>query len=131
MVEQSHHLHAICRYPDGPSARHGAAPESDQLDYEGELAVVIGRGGRRIAEDRALDLVAGYACYNDASVRDWQMHTTQFTPGKNWPATGAFGPWMVTPDEFGALGPQRIQTRLNGEVMQDATLADMIFPCRN
>lgn len=102
-------------------------PESDKLDYEGELAVVIGRGGRRIAAADALDHVAGYACYNDGSIRDWQAHTIQFTPGKTWPETGAFGPWLVTPDEFGAIGPQRIQTRLNGQVMQDALLADMIF----
>ncbi len=102
--------------------------ESDRLDYEGELAVVIGRGGRRIPAARALDHVAGFSCYNDGSVRDWQNHTIQFTPGKNWPETGAFGPWLVTPDEFGAIGPQRIRTRLNGEVMQDAVLADMIFP---
>lgn len=101
--------------------------ESDKLDYEGELAVVIGKGGRRIAAANALDHVAGYSCYNDGSVRDWQNHSIQFIPGKNWPETGAFGPWLVTPDEFGALGPQRLQTRLNGQVMQDATLADMIF----
>lgn len=103
-------------------------PESDQLDYEGELAVIIGRGGRRIPAAQALDHVAGYACYNDGSVRDWQAHTIQFIPGKNWPETGAFGPWMVTPDTFGPLGPQRLQTRLNGQLMQDATLSDMIFP---
>jgi len=76
----------------------------------------------------ALDRVAGYACYNDGTIRDWQAHTIQFTAGKTWPQTGAFGPWMVTPDEFGDLGPQRLRTRLNGEVMQDAVLADMIFP---
>lgn len=103
-------------------------PESEQLDYEGELAVVIGKGGRRIPADRALDHVAGYACYNDGSIRDWQAHTLQFGPGKNWPQTGAFGPWMVTPDEFGELGPQRLQTRLNKSVMQAAPLSDMIFP---
>jgi len=102
--------------------------ESNKLDYEGELAVVIGQGGRRIPADKALDHVAGYSCYNDGSVRDWQAHTIQFSPGKNWPETGAFGPWLVTPDEFGPLGPQRLQTRLNGEVMQDAHLSDMIFP---
>lgn len=102
-------------------------PESHQLDYEGELAVIIGRGGRRIPAADALDHVAGYACYNDGSVRDWQAHTIQFTPGKNWPETGSFGPWMVTPDEFGPLGPQRLLTRLNGQVMQEAALSDMIF----
>ena len=103
-------------------------PESDQLDYEGEVAVIIGRGGRRIPAAEALDHVAGYACYNDGSVRDWQAHSIQFIPGKNWPETGSFGPWMVTPDEFGTLGPQRLRTRLNGQVMQEAVLADMIFP---
>jgi 2-keto-4-pentenoate hydratase/2-oxohepta-3-ene-1,7-dioic acid hydratase in catechol pathway len=102
--------------------------ESTKLDYEGELAVVIGTGGRRIPRDKALDHIAGYSCYNDGTVRDWQAHTIQFTPGKNFPRTGAFGPWLVTPDEFGELGPQRIQTRLNGKIMQDAHLADMIFP---
>lgn len=100
---------------------------SDRFDYEGELAVIIGVGGRAIPAASALDHVAGYACYNDGSVRDWQNHTIQFTPGKNFPETGAFGPWLVTPDSFGALGPQRLQTRLNGEIMQDAILADMIF----
>lgn len=118
------------RFADSQTA-HGAdivlPLESDKLDYEGELAVVIGKGGRRIAADVALDHVAGYSCYNDGSVRDWQMHTIQFIPGKNWPETGAFGPYIVTPDEFGHLGPQRIQTRLNGQVMQDAVLSDMIF----
>lgn len=102
-------------------------PESTQLDYEGELAVIVGSGGHRISAADALDHVAGFACYNDGSIRDWQYHTTQFTAGKNWPCTGAFGPWMVTPEEFGAIGPQRLQTRLNGAVMQEAVLADMIF----
>jgi 2-keto-4-pentenoate hydratase/2-oxohepta-3-ene-1,7-dioic acid hydratase in catechol pathway len=103
-------------------------PESTQLDYEGELAVIIGTGGRRIPAAEALAHVAGFACYNDASVRDWQYQTTQFTSGKNWPGTGAFGPWMVTAEEFGPIGPQRLQTRLNGQVLQEAVLADMIFP---
>lgn len=102
--------------------------ESTKLDYEGELAIVIGTGGRRILAESALAHIAGYSCYNDGSVRDWQAHTIQFTPGKNFPETGAFGPWLVTPDEFGAPRDQRIQTRLNGQVMQDAVLADMIFP---
>ena len=111
---------------------HGAmirrARESTQLDYEGELAIVIGTGGRRIPAASAIKHVAGYSCYNDASVRDWQAHTIQFTPGKNFPGTGAFGPWLVTPEEFGVPGPQRLQTRLNGRVMQEAILAHMIFP---
>ena len=119
------------RFADSQAGHQSAIvlpPESDKLDYEGELAVIVGRGGRRIAAADALDHVAGYSCYNDGSIRDWQAHSIQFIPGKNWPETGAFGPWLVTPDEFGPLGPQRLQTRLNGEVMQEASLADMIFP---
>src|SRR5579872_55801 len=110
---------------------HGAAilkPKvSETVDYEGELAVVIGREGRAVPEARALEHVAGFACYNDVSIRDFQRHTTQFTPGKNFPASGPFGPWLTTPDEVGPLGPQRIQTRLNGEVVQDAKLEQLIF----
>jgi 2-keto-4-pentenoate hydratase/2-oxohepta-3-ene-1,7-dioic acid hydratase in catechol pathway len=110
---------------------HGASivhpPETTKLDYEAELAVVIGKGGRRISRAAAFDHVAGYACANDVSVRDWQRHTTQMAPGKNWPTTGPFGPWLVTPDELGDLAPLRIASRLNGETVQDATLGDMIF----
>jgi 2-keto-4-pentenoate hydratase/2-oxohepta-3-ene-1,7-dioic acid hydratase in catechol pathway len=102
--------------------------ESTKLDYEGELAVVIGKAGRRIPAPRALEYVAGYSCYNDASIRDWQAHTTQVTSGKNFPETGAFGPWLVTPDEFGVPEHQTLRTRLNGRVMQEARLAQMIFP---
>jgi 2-keto-4-pentenoate hydratase/2-oxohepta-3-ene-1,7-dioic acid hydratase in catechol pathway len=97
------------------------------FDFEGELAVIIGKPGRAISEDRAFDHVAGYACYNDVSVRDFQQHTSQFTPGKNFVATGPFGPFLVTPDEVGPLDDQRIQTRLNGVVVQDARLNQMIF----
>jgi 2-keto-4-pentenoate hydratase/2-oxohepta-3-ene-1,7-dioic acid hydratase in catechol pathway len=100
---------------------------STKLDYEAELAVVIGRGGRYIAEQDADAHIAGYACFNDASVRDWQRHSAQFTPGKNFPATGGFGPWLVTPDEAGDLTDARVVSRLNGEVMQDQPVSDMIF----
>ncbi|HEX4198983.1 MAG TPA: fumarylacetoacetate hydrolase family protein [Caulobacteraceae bacterium] len=100
---------------------------SETVDYEGELAVVIGREARGVSEADALGHVAGFACYNDVSIRDFQRHTTQFTPGKNFPGTGPFGPYLVTPDEVGPLGPQRIQTRLNGQVVQDSTLGHMIF----
>jgi 2-keto-4-pentenoate hydratase/2-oxohepta-3-ene-1,7-dioic acid hydratase in catechol pathway len=100
---------------------------STDLDYEAELAVVIGRGGRAIPANDALDHIAGYACFNDASVRDWQWHTTQFAPGKNFPATGGFGPWLVTPDEAGDLSAVRVISRLNGTVMQDQPIGDMIF----
>ncbi len=110
---------------------HGQAmikpPESDQFDFEGELAVVIGYSGRRIPAAGALAHVAGYSCFNDGSVRDYQYHTSQFTPGKNFDRSGAFGPWLVTADEV--PDPQRLslETRLNGEVVQSATTDLMIF----
>jgi 2-keto-4-pentenoate hydratase/2-oxohepta-3-ene-1,7-dioic acid hydratase in catechol pathway len=100
---------------------------STHLDFEGELAIIIGKAGRYIGGDRALEHIAGFACYNDASVRDWQYHTQQFTPGKNFPQTGSFGPWMVTPDAFPGLAMRRIMTRLNGEIVQQAKLGEMIF----
>ncbi|MFM2281572.1 MAG: hypothetical protein RLZZ444_3803 [Pseudomonadota bacterium] len=96
--------------------------ESDEFDYEGELAVIIGKEGRRIPEANALDYVAGYACYNDGSVRDWQKHTHQFMPGKTFAGTGAFGPWMVTADEIPDPTTLHLQTRLNGQVVQDTGL---------
>ena len=103
-------------------------PESSTLDYESELAVVIGRGGRRIQLDRALDHVAGYSVFNDATIRDFQLRTPQWTMGKNFDGTGAFGPWLVTPDAVppGAHG-LRVQGRLNGRVMQDARTDQLIF----
>lgn len=101
---------------------------STHLDFEGELAVIIGKGGRDIPAEEALDHVAGYACFNDASVRDWQWHTQQFTPGKNFPATGGFGPALVTPDEVGDYRDTSVMTRLNGQVVQSQPTADMIFP---
>jgi 2-keto-4-pentenoate hydratase/2-oxohepta-3-ene-1,7-dioic acid hydratase in catechol pathway len=101
--------------------------ESDKLDYEGEMAVIIGKAGRRIAKADALDYVAGYSCYNDGSVRDFQRHTTQWHPGKNFVATGGFGPWMVTADEIPDPQALTLETRLNGQVMQHTTLDLMIF----
>ena len=101
---------------------------SADFDYEGELAVIIGKGGRRISAAAAHSHIAGYSCFNDASVRDWQRHNIQFTPGKNFPATGAFGPWLVTPDEAGDLAAQRVTTRLNGQVVQDQPISDMLWP---
>ena len=100
---------------------------SADLDYEAELAVIIGKAGRHIAEADGLDHVAGYACFNDASFRDWQRHTHQITPGKNFPGTGALGPFLVTPDEIADLGALRLQARLNGVVMQAATIGEMLF----
>ena len=100
---------------------------STAFDYEGELAVVIGRGGRFISEQDVGEHIAGYSCYNDVSVRDWQRHTAQWTPGKNFPNTGAFGPSLVTPDEIPDLGALILKTRLNGKVMQEAPISDLIF----
>lgn len=102
-------------------------PESVELDYEGEIAIIIGKAGRRIARRDAWSHIAGYAPYNDASIRDWQRHTGQWASGKNFPATGAFGPWMVTRDEIGDGEEIALETRLNGQVMQRATTAMMIF----
>ena len=124
------HPTIFTRFADTQGGHEGAIvlPHvSSMLDFEGELAVVIGKAGRYIAEADAWDHVVGYACYNDASVRDWQNHTHQYTPGKNFPTTGPFGPYLVTPDEVGEIGPQTIQTRLNGETVQSAHLSDMIF----
>lgn len=124
------HPTLFIRWPD-TQVPHGAdihhPPETKMLDFEAEMAVVIGRAGRHICTGDALSHVAGFACYNDISARDWQKHTSQMTPGKNFPGTGPFGPWLVTPDEVGELAPLRIQGRLNGAIVQDARLGDMIF----
>ncbi len=116
---QTAHLQPIVR----PTASH-------KLDFEGELAVVIGKAARHVKHADALDYVAGYACYNDGSVRDWQKHTIQFVPGKNFPNTGGFGPWLVTGDEIGDPQDLELTTRLNGEVMQHTRTSDMIFDVR-
>ena len=100
---------------------------SDHLDFEGELALVIGKGGRAISEADALSHVAGYTCFNDVSVRDWQRHTGQITPGKNFPASGPLGPWLVTADEIPDPARLTLTTRLNGEVVQNAPTDDLIF----
>ena len=102
-------------------------PVSDMLDYEGELALIVGKPGRYIDKSNALQHVAGYACYNDMTIRDYQRHTIQFTPGKNFPGTGAFGPYLVTADEVGDPTKLSVTTRLNGEVMQQAPTNRMIF----
>ncbi|NAS97678.1 5-carboxymethyl-2-hydroxymuconate isomerase [Pseudomonas syringae pv. actinidifoliorum] len=116
---QTAHLQPIVR----PTVSH-------KLDFEGELAVVIGKTARHVKQEDALDYVAGYSCYNDGSVRDWQKHTIQFVPGKNFPATGGFGPWLVTNDEIGDPQDLELTTRLNGEVMQHTRTSDMIFDVR-
>jgi 2-keto-4-pentenoate hydratase/2-oxohepta-3-ene-1,7-dioic acid hydratase in catechol pathway len=100
---------------------------SDSLDWEGELAVIISKGGRDIAEADAWDHVAGYSCYNDGSVREWQFHAKQITSGKNFESTGGFGPWMVTADEIAPGRHLKLETRLDGEVMQRSHTGHMIF----
>lgn len=97
---------------------------SSEFDYEGELAVIIGKGGENIARETALSHVAGYSCYMDGSVRDWQH--SWFTAGKNWRQTGAFGPWMTTADEIPDPHTLAIRTWLNGRMVQDDTTASMI-----
>ncbi|HMS04525.1 MAG TPA: fumarylacetoacetate hydrolase family protein [Burkholderiaceae bacterium] len=101
-------------------------PESIRLDYEGEIAIVIGKGGRRISEVDAWSHIAGYSCYNDGSVRDWQVATSQWTRGKNFGRTGGFGPWLVTADEIAPNQNMSLVTRLNGQEMQRATTNMMI-----
>ena len=101
---------------------------SDEFDYEGELAVVIGKPGRHIAATQALAHVAGYACYNEGSIRDWQRHTSQFLAGKSFAGTGGFGPWLVTADEIPDPSRLSLETRLNGEVVQHTTTDLMITP---
>lgn len=103
-------------------------PESSQIDYEGEIAVIIGKAGRRIRREQAWDHVAGYSCYNEGSIRDWQRHTIQFTAGKNFTGTGGFGPWMIPRGEIADGEELTLETRLNGEVMQHTTTEFMIFP---
>lgn len=114
----------------GSQVGHGAPlirPKvSEQFDYEGELAVIIGTAGRHVAAADALNHVAGYACYNEGSVRDWQRHTSQFLSGKSFAGTGGFGPWMVTADEIPDPSKLTLETRLNGAVVQRTTTDLMI-----
>jgi 2-keto-4-pentenoate hydratase/2-oxohepta-3-ene-1,7-dioic acid hydratase in catechol pathway len=100
---------------------------SDSLDYEGELAVIIGRRCRHVTREQALSCVAGYACYNEGSVREWQMRAPQITTGKIFERSGSFGPWMVTADQIPDPAALHLQTRVNGEVRQDSGVADLLF----
>jgi 2-keto-4-pentenoate hydratase/2-oxohepta-3-ene-1,7-dioic acid hydratase in catechol pathway len=101
--------------------------ESTHMDFEAEIAVIIGKGGRRISQKDSWSHIAGYSCYNDGSVRDWQRHTVQWTAGKNFSGTGGFGPWMVTADEIAPETVLTLSCRLNGERMQHADTTMMIF----
>lgn len=124
------HPMLFSRYPDS-LVGHGEAMlrplVSEKYDFEGELAVVIGRTARHVAAEDALGYVAGYSCFNDGSVRDYQRQTTQFLAGKTFWRSGAFGPWLVTPDEVGDVAALTLETRLNGDVMQHAETSDLLF----
>lgn len=106
-------------------------PESDQLDYEGEIAIIIGKAGRRIPEHQAEGHIAGLTCLNEGTIRDWVRHGKfNVTQGKNWDASGAIGPWMTTADAFTGYDNLRISTRVNGEMRQDDTTGNLMFPFR-
>lgn len=126
----SEHPAIFTRFADSLTA-HGAPlakPKATQrFDFEGELAVIIGQAGRNISQADAWQHIAGYACFNDGTARDWQRHTHQWTPGKNFPATGPLGPFMATREAIPDVNQLTLETRLNGEVMQHASLADLIF----
>ncbi|EGI78287.1 fumarylacetoacetate hydrolase family protein [Hylemonella gracilis] len=118
------------RFADSLLAHDAPMPKpkaTQRFDFEAELAVIIGNGGRAIPQARAFEHIAGYACFNDGTARDWQRHTHQWTPGKNFPATGPFGPYMATPREIPDVNRLTIASRLNGQVMQQASLADLIY----
>ena len=100
---------------------------SHQLDFEGEIAVILGKGGAHIKPEDAMDHVAGYSCYNEGSVRDWQFHVHQYSMGKNFNATGGFGPWLVTTDDIPDPDALTVTTRLNGEQMQFGEFNDVAF----
>lgn len=100
---------------------------SEQFDFEGELAVVIGKRARHLSRKTALEHVAGYCCFMDGSIRDWQRHTPQFTAGKNFFQSGAMGPCIVTVDEIPDPSVLQLTTRVNGEVMQEGNVADLVF----
>ena len=104
-------------------------PESSQLDYEGEIAIVIGKGGRRIPRAQALSHIAGLTCLNEGTIRDWVRHGKfNVTQGKNWDGSGAIGPWLVTADEIADMGALTVTTRVNGEMRQHDSTARLMFP---
>lgn len=106
-----------------------APRNSMKFDYEGEMAIVIGETVRHVSPEEAEKAIFGYSVFNDGSIRDYQRHTHQFAPGKNFPKTGSFGPVIVTPDEIDDLGSKRITTKVNDLVVQDSTLDQLIFNC--
>ncbi|MBT3766574.1 MAG: fumarylacetoacetate hydrolase family protein [Rhodospirillaceae bacterium] len=120
----------FCRYPDSQVGHLQALKKPSQgeyYDYEGEMAVIIGKHARFVEKEDALDYICGYSCYNEGTIRDWQYHTKQFLPGKSFFETGSFGPWMVCTDEIPDPTVLTLETRLDGEVMQHTTTDMMIF----
>lgn len=118
------------RFADSLTAHNAPLPKpaaTQRFDFEAELAVIIGKAGRNISQTRSWDHIAGFACFNDGTARDWQRHTHQWTPGKNFPATGPLGPFMATRQAIPDVNVLTLQSRLNGQVMQHASLADLIF----
>ncbi len=118
------------RFADSLTAHNAPLPrpkETQRFDFEGELAVIIGKGGRNITQAQAFEHIAGYACFNDGTARDWQRHTHQWIPGKNFPSTGPLGPFMATRKEIPDVNQLTLESRLNGEVMQHASVADLIY----
>jgi len=113
----------------GPGDAIHVPPESMLVDYEGELAVVIGRRCRRVPVSRAHEVIAGYTIANDVTVRDWQVRAPTVTLGKSWDTHGPLGPWLITADELGDPHARRLRTRVNGELRQDATTGDMLIDC--
>lgn len=100
---------------------------SEAYDFEGELAVIIGRPARHVSREQALDYVAGYSCFMDGSIRDWQKHTSQFTPGKNFEQSGALGPWLLARDQIADIGGVALTTTVNGDVMQRGRIDELLF----
>lgn len=128
--EQKEHPAIFVRYADSLVADGQPMVKptvTQRFDYEGELAVIIGKPCHKVSRADAMGYVAGYSAFNDGSARDWQRHNIQFTPGKTFPGTGGFGPALVTSDEIENLGALRVQTRLNGELVQDQPASDMIW----
>ncbi len=126
----SEHPAIFTRFADSLNAHNALLPhpkETTRFDFEGELAVIVGKGGRNITQAQAFEHIAGYACFNDGTARDWQRHTHQWIPGKNFPLTGSLGPFMATRQEIPDVNQLTLESRLNGEVMQHASVADLIY----
>ena len=130
--DRTAHPLIFTRYPSSVSGHNQALSkpaESDEYDYEGELAVIIGKPGRRVRPEQALDHIAGYSCFMDGSIRDFQVHTTQYIPGKNFDASGSCGPWMIPAGEMpDPNAGYRLMTHLNGAMVQSTTTDLMLFP---